>query len=308
MTRLEGTVTWGANNIFTVRGVDDAVFHHVRIKGKILADESAAYNPLAPGDTVMLQIESDSSVQITERLPRRNAVVRWNPKRRTLQTVAANVDRLYIVTSAAQPRYAAQFIDRVLVMTELESIDAAVVINKSDLTLSPPAAEHVAALQAIGYTVLRTVATGGDRTDVAALDETAGIGTYALFGRSGVGKSSLINALVPGSSLTVGGVSHRYDRGRHTTTLARQVLQHNDDGIRIFIDTPGIRDYPLIQYEVTEIAAGFREFRSYITSCRMPSCTHLHEPECAVRSAVADGAISEVRYRSYRRIVAEEQR
>ena len=110
-------------------------------------------------------------------------------------------------------------------------------------------------------------------------------------------------SLAPGAAQEIGEVSYRYDRGRHTTTLAR----HISAGNRVYIDTPGVRHYSLDQYDVTEIAAGFREFRRAIQDCRMPSCTHLHEPGCAVRAAVTSGEISTVRYESYTRIIGEKQ-
>ncbi|MCG8479069.1 MAG: GTPase RsgA, partial [Spirochaetales bacterium] len=106
-----------------------------------------------------------------------------------------------------------------------------------------------------------------------------------------------------GADLAVGEVSRRYNRGRHTTTLARQVIaRRSPDGDTILIDTPGVREYDLFGYDVVEIAGGFREFRPFISDCRMPGCTHLHEPGCAVRGAVESGAIHPRRYDSYRRI------
>src|SRR6056297_1661256 len=136
MTQQEiATVLWGANNIFTVRTATGTVHEHLRLKGKILESEGYEHNPLAPGDTVELKHSGDADLQIVRRLPRVNAVTRWNPKRQTVQTVAANVNLLFVVTSAQEPRYRSQFVDRVLVMATLEDIAAAVVVNKADLPL-----------------------------------------------------------------------------------------------------------------------------------------------------------------------------
>ncbi|MFP4211086.1 MAG: ribosome small subunit-dependent GTPase A [Alkalispirochaeta sp.] len=317
MTTTEATVLWGANNIFTVRLQDQRVLEHLRLKGKILDDDENTLNPLAPGDRVRIGEVADRGYQIVARLPRTNAITRWNRKRSRMQVIAANIDRLYLVVSRGEPDYPPQFIDRVLVMTELEEIDCEIVVNKADLPVSPTTAEHITALQTAGYRVHSTNAAAGtvgnaQSTDgVTELARSLPEGTVALFGRSGVGKSSLINALVPGADLRIASVSHRYNRGRHTTTLARQVIATT--GLQggtgtVFVDTPGIQEYPLDQYDLTEIAAGFREFRRFIPLCRMPSCTHLHEPGCTVREAVELGEISSIRYGSYTRIAGEVRR
>jgi len=302
-TQREATVLWGANNIFSLRCDDGTNLDHVRIKGKVLPDSDDSYNVLAPGDRVLVSGDDTGKYTILERQPRRNAVTRWNRKRQALQTVAANVDHLYVVGSAEYPAYHPGFVDRILVMAELEEVNASVILNKTDLTLSEEAAAHITVLEEIGYTVLRAVAHPDHPQGIEDLLKHHPAGTAVFFGESGVGKSSLINLLAPGAMQETGEVSIRYDRGRHTTTLAR----HISAGGRVFVDTPGVRHYPLDQYEATEIAAGFREFRSAIVDCRMPSCTHLHEPDCAVLNAVERGEISPIRYESYVKIIREKQ-
>ncbi len=303
---MNGTVLWGANNIYDIRAENGELYEHVRLKGKVLPGAEDEHNPLAPGDGVALDLELGTA-RILSRIPRRNAVVRWNRKRQRLQAVAANVDRMYLVTSASSPTYRAHFVDRVLTMAELERIPIALIVNKSDLPNPTDAEEHQRILEEVGYAVFRTCAV--DASERFGRDDTArlrgdGEGLVsALFGQSGVGKSSLINRLVPGADLAVGEVSRRYNRGRHTTTLARQVIaRRSPHGDTILIDTPGVREYDLFGYDLVEIAGGFREFRSFIPDCRMPGCTHLHEPGCAVRAAVESGAIHARRYDSYRRI------
>ena len=304
-----GTVLWGANNIYDIRAEDGTLHEHVRLKGKVLPGAEDEHNPLAPGDRVTFD-RATATVRITGREPRRNAVVRWNRKRQRLQAIAANVDRMYLVTSAGSPAYRAHFIDRVLAMAELEGIPVALIVNKSDLPTPPDAAEHQRILAEVGYPIFRTCALEG--VVPPAYDDAARLGAYSegavsvLFGQSGVGKSSLINRLAPGAGLAVGEVSRRYNRGRHTTTLARQVVaRRSAGGETILIDTPGVREYDLFGYNLVEIAGGFREFRPFIPDCRMPGCTHLHEPGCAVRAAVTAGTIHQRRYDSYRRIAED---
>ncbi len=298
---VTATVLWGANNIYSLRADDGRVFEHVRLKGKTLPGTEEEHNPLAPGDVVELD-ETGGTARILRRVERRNTVLRWNRTRHRMQAIAANADRLCIVASAGTPVYRAAFVDRVLVMAELEEIPAMIVVNKSDLALSDDATEHLEVLQSVGYAVVATAATVDDDTGVATLTRMLSGQVSVFFGQSGVGKSSLINALVPGLDLATGDVSRRYRRGRHTTTLARQVLVHGERGDTVYIDTPGVREYDLFGYGVTEVAAGFREFRAELSDCAMPGCTHVHEPRCAVRAAVAAGRIHQRRYEAYCRV------
>lgn len=301
------TVLWGANNIYTLRTPAGEILPHRRIKGKVLpGTEEEEYNPLAPGDVVTIGGGEDT--RILSRRPRRNLVRRWNRKRRALQAIAANVDTILVVSSAADPPYRAGFVDRVLAMAELEGIPAALVLNKVDYPVPPEVEEHLAVLRDLGYPQYRTVARNEAKSSPRVPEElrhhTSGTVTV-LVGRSGVGKSSLINLLVPEADLTTGATSFRYSRGRHTTTLARQVIACDPrlDGA-MYIDTPGVREFDLEGYSCTEIAAGFREFRPLLPDCRLPGCTHLHEPGCAVREGLARGRVTQARYQSYR-VLAE---
>lgn len=311
------TVLWGANNIYSVRTLAGVVHEHIRIKGKILTDtEEQEYNPLAPGDQVELTGDG-SAVQIRRRLERRNMVRRWNRKRRRLQAIAANVDTLFVVSAATDPPYRAGFVDRVLVMAQLEGIPAAIILNKVDYAVPDAVERHLTILSDLRYPVFRTIAdtaVNGHRAErsLAQLRQFTRGTVSVLVGRSGVGKSSLINGLVPEADLVTGEVSRKYNRGRHTTTLARQVIATDVAlGGAIYIDTPGVREFDLVGYSGTEVAAGYREFLPYLPDCRMPGCTHLHEPDCAVLEALEAGHITPDRYESYAilaRSVAEENR
>jgi len=301
MIPREAVVLWGAKNIFTVRDDQGGIHDHLRIKGKLLDIDEDAHNPLAPGDRVEIG-DGGSGYVVQRRLDRRNAVTRWNRKRRRLQTVAANIDRLYVVGNAGTPRYRPQFVDRVLVMAELGGIDTVIVVNKSDLSLDSDATLHLEILRAAGYSVISTVSRPPIRVEDLRDDATGRV--TCLLGQSGVGKSSLINALVPEADLRVGTVSDRYHRGRHTTTMARQVAVSDGSGT-VFIDTPGIREFDLFGYDVIQIPRGFREFRRYTERCELPDCSHTHEPGCALRDAVRTDTRLARRYRSYLSIVED---
>lgn len=301
MNLLEASIVWGSHNIFTVRDLFGTIHENLRIKGKLLEIDEEAHNPLAPGDRVEIE-DSGSGFVIASRLERRNAVTRWNRKRRRLQTVAANVDWLYIVANAGEPHYRPQFVDRVLVMAELASIDAAIILNKADLPLPEDAHLHLSILRNAGYPVLPAVSVG--TVDVVEVREHSRGSIVCLIGQSGVGKSSLVNALVPGTKQRVGVVSPRYRRGRHTTTLAKQVLLP-EDGTTVYVDTPGIREFDLFGYDVNRIDHGFREFRQYIDHCELQDCSHTHEPGCALRDAAESDRDIGRRYRSYLSILSD---
>lgn len=318
------TVMWGANNIYSVRTPTGTVYEHIRIKGKILAGtDQEESNPLAPGDVVELDTGADAGTtaattagttagttapRILRRRDRKNVIQRWNRKRRRRQVIAANVDNLILVAAVAAPVYRTGFVDRVLAMAEIEGIPAALVLNKADLSATEETEEHLVILRNLGYRVFRTIAeagclpAGGDDGIDALRKATTG-SVSALVGRSGSGKTALINRLVPGADLATGAISWKHQRGRHTTTLARQVYAEDSRcGGAIYIDTPGVREFDMVGYDVREIAAGYREFVPRLRDCALSGCTHLHEPGCAVREAVACGDISAIRYESYRRL------
>lgn len=300
-TRREGVVAWGVNNIYTVRIDDGDTLDHVRIKGKVLDDADARHNPIAPGDRVA--IESGAAPLISRRLPRRNELARWNRKTHRVQVIAANVDRVVVVASCGNPPYKHHFVDRVIAAAEAAGIEVVCVVNKADLDPGAAAtARHRSILAQLGYAAVPTVAIRGtDDPGVRRVSELVERGVTVLFGQSGVGKSSLINALVPEAGLRTAQVSRATRHGRHTTT--RAILVESVRGA--LIDTPGVRELDLRHLTVDELAAGFREFRPLIPECRYPGCTHLHEPGCAVIERVAAGEISRDRYESYRRLARE---
>ncbi len=301
-SHTEGRVLFGINNIYAVvlgrEAAPDSTAVRCRIKGKVLQGSKGEYSPLAPGDIVRIQ-ESGNEGLILDRLPRRNSISRWNRKRHRLQVLGSNIDHVLVIASTGTPPFRPRFVDRALALCEHEGIAGSVVVNKIDLGVDDTTAERLKTYRRLAYEVLETSAKEGIGLDrIRSLFSSGGV---LLLGHSGVGKSSLVNRLLPTANQPVGEVSHKHRRGRHTTNFA--VLHPGDGGA--LIDTPGIRELDLYPLTCLEIAHGYREIRMHAAGCAYPNCTHLHEPDCAVQAAVKRGDIDTDRYQSYGYAVAD---
>ncbi len=294
---LRGQVLCGINNIYTV-SVDGRNLS-CRIKGKILRNEHRTYNPIAVGDWVRLSPDphEDDKGWIESREERSSFLVRYNKKRNAPQIIAANVDVLVCVTSAAEPPFRPRFVDRLLVSAQAGGAAALIFANKCDLGFSVADRERLDAYRAAGYTVVEGSALDGVGIE-RLLDDLHGK-TAVFAGQSGVGKSHLLNSLFPGLDLKVGRVSQKYNRGAHTTSYA--VMIEPKQGFFV-IDTPGVRELDLYGVSPRELTFYFPEFEEPSGNCAYTPCHHLDEPDCRVREAVRRGAIHEDRYVSYVRI------
>jgi ribosome biogenesis GTPase len=273
-----------------------------RIKGKKLKEARRSYNPIAPGDLVEVTPDelSPKEGMISELILRRTSLVRWNKKGRAPQILAANADLAVCVTSPSAPPFRPRFIDRLIVAAETGGLTPLVVLNKNDLQHREEVSERLSHYKRMGYRVLPCSTRTGE-----GLGELAGMlrGRTAVFvGQSGVGKSSLLNALAPGVDLRVGELSQKHDRGNHTTNFS--VLLPLESGLRI-IDTPGIRELELAEVLPEEVGFHFRDFAPHMQSCSFQPCLHDEEPHCAVAAAVGRGEIHHDRYESYLRIIRE---
>jgi ribosome biogenesis GTPase len=259
---------------------------------------------LAVGDDVRLERATrDDAWAIAEILPRRSRLARRAPGGgQGERIVAANVDQVIIVLAAAKPEPHPRMLDRFLVIAEGNDLTARIVINKIDLVGEDAARERFAAYEKIGYRVLYTAARAG----VGLEDVHASMAgrRSVLTGPSGVGKSSLLNALFPGAGLRVGEISESVNKGRHTTVGAVMLpLPEETDGY--VIDTPGLREVGLWALPARELDRCFPEMRDRRDECRFGDCRHVAEPECAVRRAAEEGEISAERYDSYLRLLEE---
>lgn len=298
----QGQVLWGTRNIYMVEVpcIGSGVVYECRFKGKKLdLGAGLAYNPLAPGDFVRIEPETGSNrAQILERLDRTNSLERWNRKRELAQALAANIDVMVIVASVGLPPFRPRFVDRCLALAEYSHIEPLILINKADLGVEDDEAPRIMDYHRIGYPVHLCSARSGE--GIPELKDMLK-GLMVLFmGQSGVGKSSLLQALEPAIDTRIGELNQKYDRGNHTTTLARA---WHTGFARALVDTPGIRQLELPAMTDQELAFLFKEFVPLIPGCKLYNCSHREEPGCAIRLACEQGGIHPDRYESYRRII-----
>ncbi len=280
------------------------MFRKGRIKGRLKIDtDISSTNPIAVGDEVRFhpeEKEGETYAMIDGIEPRRNYIVRVSPhNRHQKHIVASNLDLAVLVATLAAPRTSAGFIDRFLLTAEMYHIPAVLVFNKADAIEDRPGAEQMADVyRQAGYQVLFTNAFEAGSLD--ALKTLLQDKTALFSGHSGVGKSTLINGLMPELALRTGAVSDFSGKGQHTTTFAE--MFDTPFGGRI-IDTPGVKEFGLIDVDKWELAHYFPELRQAMDGCRYNNCLHIAEPGCAVRERVEAGLISMERYVSYRTIL-----
>lgn len=277
------------------------------VRGRLRKGRRELVRTVAIGDRVRFsELEGDGRQgAIEEVLPRRNSISRpqpsGGPHRRLEQVVVANLDRLWVVVSLARPPLNRRFLDRILAAARFQDVDAGVVLNKADLEDAADPGPLREVYAGLGHPVLVTSANTG-----AGLDELSDAlrGRLAAFvGLSGVGKSSLLRSVQPGLDLRVAGVGERHGHGRHTTTASELFWLPSAGGW--VADTPGMREFGLWGVLKRDLSDCFVEIAARAVDCRFRDCLHMAEPGCAVRDAVAAGAIDEERYASYRALLEE---
>jgi ribosome biogenesis GTPase len=297
---LRGVVLSGTGGVWRVRA-QDGTEHDVSLRGRL--KQESRYEKLAVGDDVDIAEDArGGALSITFIHPRRTRLARRAPGgARGERIVVANVDQVIIVFAIAKPEPHVRMIDRFLVIAEGNEIPARLVLNKADLVDDPARIATLAAdYERAGYPVHRTSVK-----QPLGLDELRAVlvnRTTALSGPSGVGKSSLINALYPGLNLRVGEISESVNKGRHTTVGA--VLVPLPDGGYV-VDTPGLREVGMWGLPSESLDPCFPEFRPVLGECRFQDCAHLAEPGCAVRAGVERGTISAARHESYAKLLME---
>lgn len=304
---IRGTVIKSTGSWYAVEadGPEKQVWN-CRIVGKFRLEDMRLTNPIAVGDRVEFKPEGEELTGLIRNiLPRRNYVARQSPRqKRDLHLLAANIDQALIVVTVSNPTLKPGFIDRFLLMTERWEIPVCIVFNKADLYDEEDLGLflHMRDIyQKIGYRVILCSAIKGDGLD--ALRDFLKDKTTLISGQSGVGKSTLINAIQPQLTLRTGEISDYSGKGQHTTTFAE--MFNLDFGGRL-IDTPGIKTLSFNNKSPENIAHSFREFFALSERCRFGgSCLHRKEPGCAVHEALRAGEVSELRYYNYLGILEE---
>ena len=300
----KGTVIKSTGNWYQVRLEDESVVQ-CRIIGKFRLDGKKLTNPVAVGDEVQVKMEeADETGTIQNILDRTNYVARQSPrKKHHLHLLASNVDQAVVITTIVEPKLKQGFIDRFLLMTEPYRIPTVIVFNKSDVYRKADLEVYdylKYIYEDIGYQVLLTSSISGE--GLPKLKEVLKGKQTLLSGQSGVGKSSLLNAIQPHLELRTGEISDFSGKGQHTTTFAEM---HPLDFGGTIIDTPGIKTLSFNNLEPMDIAHNFREIFNYSENCKFANCMHRDEPKCAVKAAVESEEISELRYINYLTLLEE---
>lgn len=297
---MKGVVLKSTGSWYQVRSFESGELFNCRIKGKFRVAGIKSTNPIAVGDVVHFHLEDHQEGQgiISAIQDRKNYIVRKSVNlSKQVHIIASNMDQALLVTTLAQPMTSTGFMDRFLSTAEAYSIPTIIVFNKIDLYDEEEMMEleyREAVYSAIGYKVLKTSAMRGiglEKLKVELKDKTT-----LLSGHSGVGKSTLVNAVEPNLDLRTGTVSLSHRKGQHTTTFAEMhPLRMGGD----VIDTPGIKGFGMVNMKKEEISHFFPEIFALSEQCRFHNCMHLNEPECAVKSALEENKIAPTRYESY---------
>lgn len=299
-----GLVIRAQSGFFSVLGADDSVpAVTCQLRGRLKQGRREG-DIAAVGDMVKFTLLPDGSGVIDEILPRKSEIVRLDPRPQGeyRQVLLANPDQAVFVFACAHPAPKLRMLDRFLVIAEKQQVPAVIVANKVDLVGLDAARELFGLYPPLGYRVIYTSVK--QNLGLEELREALQGKLSALAGPSGVGKSSLMNAIQPGLGIAVGEVSHLMKKGTHTTNF-RQLHRLEVGGW--VADTPGWKSLALWDTEPEEIDAYFPEFRSLVAECQFSDCTHTHEPGCAVLSAVENGQARRERYDSYLRLKAGQE-
>ena len=295
---MNGIITKSTGSWYNVM-TDNGNIIKCRIKGKIRLDELKHTNPVAVGDQIEFEMEEGREEGVIKKIiPRRNYIIRKSSNlSKQTHIVAANIDQAIIVASLVQPKTSLGFIDRFLLTTEAYHIPAIIVFNKSELCgggLKDILNDTLSIYQNIGYKSLCCSVKKNINIDLISelmIDKTS-----LMMGHSGVGKTSLLNLIEPTYQLRTDSISDFSGKGKHTTTFA-EMFKLTKGGF--IIDTPGIKEFGVVDFKPDEISHYFKEMQPYIGSCKFNNCKHVTEPECSIINAVNNGHIRPERYESY---------
>lgn len=276
-----------------------------KIKGNFRIKGIRTTNPVAVGDRVALSVNAEDTGFITSIYSRKNYIIRRASNlSKESHILAANVDRAFLVVTIDHPVTSTTFIDRFLASAEAYNVPVTLVFNKTDLLADEESRELLEAFDylysSIGYDTLMVCGRTGDGIEALAAAMAGNVNLLA--GNSGVGKSTIINKLIPGVSAKTGDISQQHDTGQHTTTFSEAYPLPDGGWV---IDTPGVKGFGTIDFQRNEVAHYFPEIFRISEGCRYGDCTHTHEPGCAVLQALEDSRIARSRYSSYLSILED---
>ena len=302
---MTGLVVKSTGSWYAVRLANAEVIE-CRLKGKIRLDDRKTTNPVAVGDTVDIERNIDGNNQITNIHPRKNYIIRKSINlSKQAHIIASNLDQAILVATIVAPRTSLGFIDRFLVTAEAYGIPAKIIFNKKDVLdeeMLELQQEMMNLYTNIGYECYSV--SSFDKKDIEFLKTLLKDKITLLSGHSGVGKSTLVNAIEPRLDLKTGDISSAHLKGMHTTTFAQLFpLTFGGD----IIDSPGIKELGLVEMKKEEVGQYFLEIYKASANCKFNNCLHVNEPHCAVLKAVVEGAISSERYQSYLGILNGEE-
>ena len=304
----KGLIIKSTGSWYQVLESDTAKIYEARIRGKFKLIKTRLTNPLAVGDYVEFQLESDDVAWITKIEPRKNYLIRKSVNlSKEAHIIASNIDIAAFIYTLKSPETSLGFLDRFLACCEAYDIKPLILFNKMDL-LSDEEAEIVGNIKAmyenLGYSTLEI--SSYSKLNLEKLTELIKDKTTVFFGHSGSGKSTLVNALQPGLDLKTSEISESHNKGKHTTTFAQMHFWHFGGNV---IDTPGVREFAMIDVEKEEIQHYFPEIFQTGRHCKYHNCMHINEPKCAVIEGIEKGEIEETRYITYLKLMeeAEEQ-
>lgn len=295
---MEGLILKSVGSWYDILDADRNV-HKGRLKGKFKLNDSKTTNPIAVGDKVEFEVEENQqTVVISKIYDRYNYIIRKSAhKTEHTHIIAANIDEAFLVVTLVSPQTSLGFIDRFLVSAESFRIPVTIIFNKIDLYDQKTAdleSKLIDIYQAIGYKCFPISAE--QNLGVDQILKYMQNKKVLISGHSGVGKSTLMNRISPSLSLKTLPISNFANKGVHTTTFAEMYALENNTYL---IDTPGIKEFGLVEMEKYEISHFFPEMRTMIGNCKFNTCLHINEPGCVVKQAVADDTIAESRYKSY---------
>ena len=275
-----------------------------RIRGRLRLKGVRSTNPVVGGDEVACEADEGGDYVIADILPRRNYVIRRASNlSKESHIIAANVDQALLMASLRSPETPTEFVDRFLVTCEAYKVPVTILLSKLDLQDAEAVAEFRAVYEGAGYRVLAV--SGREGRGVEEVCELLAGRTTLVSGNSGVGKSTLIQAIDPSLDIRTGEISESHHKGRHTTTFSTMYPLAGGGAV---IDTPGIKGFGLIDIDEAELWHYFPEMMRVAPACRFYNCTHTHEPGCAVTEAVKAGEIAWPRYESYLKIRDEDEK